>query len=137
MRRAVFSTAGLLCVLAAEPAIAAACEDDITALDAHIKDIAAIAISTSTASKEAAGRREAMAEEAKKRGVPPTALPGGPEPGTSEATAVEQAARAGGGGTGVMEAKAALNRARDLARKGDEAGCLRALADAKRALDKP
>ena len=137
MKSAVLLTAGLLCVLAAGPVIAAACADDITALDTHIKDKATTAISTSTASKEVASRREAMAEEAKKRGVPPTALPGGPEPGTSEATAVEQAAQAGGGGTGVMEAKAALNRARELAKKGDEAGCVSALAEAKRALDKP
>jgi hypothetical protein len=36
-----------------------------------------------------------------------------------------------------MEAKAALNRAREFAKKGDEAGCVSALAEAKRALDKP
>jgi hypothetical protein len=137
MKPAVFLAAGLFCVLAAGPVLSAACADDVAALDSHIKDMATIAISASTASKEAAGRREATAEEAKKRGVPPTALPGGPEPGTSEATAVEQAARAGGGGTGVMEAKAALNRAREFAKKGDEAGCVSALAEAKRALDKP
>ncbi|MGV7029619.1 hypothetical protein [Methylobacterium symbioticum] len=137
MKPAVCLAAGSFCFLAVGPVVAAGCVDDVTALDNHIKDMAKTAISTSTASKEAAGRREAMAEEAKKRGVPPAALPGGPEPGTSEATAVEQAAQAGGGGTGVMEAKAALNHARELANKGDDAGCVGALAEAKRALDKP
>ncbi|MGY2050672.1 hypothetical protein [Methylobacterium sp. JK268] len=118
--------AALLGTLAAAPAMAA-CEQDIAAFEPSLSDQTRDVISTSTASKEVSSRREAQGEAAKAEGVPPSALPKGPEPGSGESQAAAQA----GAGTGVMEARASLNRAREAARKGDESGCRKALDEAK------
>ncbi|MFE1602152.1 hypothetical protein [Methylobacterium sp. ID0610] len=118
--------AGLLWGLAVLPA-AAACEQEIAAFEPRLADQTRDVISTSTASKEVSSRREAQGEAAKNENVPPSALPKGPEAGSGEARAAAEA----GTGTGAMEARASLNRAREAAKKGDEAGCLQALNQAK------
>lgn len=119
--------AGLLWALAALPAAAASCEQEIAAFEPRLSEQTRDVISTSTASKEVSSRREAQGEAAQARNVPPSTLPKGPEPGSGEARAAAEA----GTGSAAMEARASLNRARDLAGKGDEAGCMQALNQAK------
>ncbi|ACA20348.1 conserved hypothetical protein [Methylobacterium sp. 4-46] len=123
--------AAMLAALAAAPALAASCEQDIAALEPRLSAQTRDVISTSTASKEVSSRREAQGEAARSGNVPPSALPKGPEPGSGEAKAAAEA----GTGTGAMEARASLNGAREAARKGDEAGCRQALDRARAQLD--
>ncbi|MBY0298772.1 MAG: hypothetical protein K2X71_22505 [Methylobacterium sp.] len=119
--------AGLIGTLAALPAAAASCEQEIAALEPRLSEQTRDVISTSTASKEVSSRREAQGEQAQARNTTPSALPKGPEPGSAEAKAAAEA----GTGTGVMQARASLNQAREAAKKGDEAGCRKALGEAR------
>jgi hypothetical protein len=123
-----------LILLAAAPAAAGPCTEEIARLDGQLQERARAAISTSTGSKEVAAARESRAVEARDRDVPVTAIPTAPAPGTPEASATAEAADAGAGGDRIMSAKATLNRARALDRDGDERGCNDALAEARRQL---
>lgn len=126
--------AGLLSVLAG-PALAGACGTEIDALEPRLTEKGRETIAASSGGKEVASRREAQAEAATERGTSPSALPKGPAPGSAETKATTDVAKAGGG-TGVMEARASLNRARELDKKGDEAGCMKAVSDAKEKLER-
>ncbi|WP_298966863.1 hypothetical protein [uncultured Methylobacterium sp.] len=128
--------AGLLIAAIAGPALAASCGAEIAALEPRLDEKSREVIATSSAGKEVASRREAKAEEAAENKVPPTALPSGPAPGSIEAQATAKAAESSGG-TGAMEARASLNRARELEKKGDEAGCLQALGEARKQIGSP
>ncbi|MEH3148031.1 MAG: hypothetical protein PGN34_22440 [Methylobacterium frigidaeris] len=128
--------AGLLVALVAGPAVAASCSAEIAAFEPRLDEKSREVIATSSAGKEVASRREATAEEAAENKVAPSALPSGPSPGSTEAQATAKAAEAGGG-SGAMEARASLNRAREMAKKGDETGCLQALGEARKQLGTP
>jgi hypothetical protein len=127
--------AGVFCLVAAGPAAAATCAEEIAALEGRLREQATAAISSSTGSKEVAASREGRAIEARERDVPVTSLPNAPVPGTPEAEATARAEEAGGGGDRVMQAKATLNRARTLDQQGNSAACSEAVAEAKRQLD--
>lgn len=124
-----------LVAAAAPPVLAASCRDEITALDARLKEEATAAISSTTSSKEVSLSREARAVESRNKDVPVTAVPTAPPAGTPEAKATERAEEAGGAGDRVMQAKALLNRAHTLAGRGDDAGCLATIALAKKQLE--
>ncbi len=115
----------------AGPALAGACSTEISALEPRLTEQGRETIAASSGGKEVASRREAQAEAATEKGTSPSALPKGPAPGSAETQATTDVAKASGGGTGVMEARASLNRARELDKKGDEAGCMKAVSDAK------
>ncbi len=127
--------AGLIAGLAG-PALAGACGTEISSLEPRLDAKGRETIAASSGGKEVASRREAQAEAATEKGTSPSALPKGPAPGSAETQATAEVAKASGGGTGVMEARASLNRARELDKKGDEAGCLKAVSDAKGQMDK-
>ncbi|KMO41834.1 hypothetical protein VQ02_04790 [Methylobacterium variabile] len=127
--------AGLLAGLAG-PALAGACSTEISALEPRLTEKGRETIAASSGGKEVASRREAQAEAATEKGTSPSALPKGPAPGSAETQATADVAKASGGGTGVMEARASLNRARELDKKGDEAGCMKAVSDAREQMDK-
>lgn len=127
--------AGLLVGLAG-PVYAGACSTEISALEPRLTEQGRETIAASSGGKEVASRREAQAEAASEKGTSPSNLPKGPAPGSAETQATADVAKASGGGTGVMEARASLNRARELDKKGDEAGCMKAVSDAKEKMDK-
>ncbi|MGX7705603.1 hypothetical protein [Methylobacterium sp. Gmos1] len=127
--------AGLLAGLAG-PALAGACGTEISSLEPRLDAKSRETISASSGGKEVASRREAQAEAAAEKGTSPSTLPKGPAPGSTESQATADVAKASGGGTGVMEARASLNRARELDKNGDEAGCMKALSDAREQMDK-
>ncbi|KMO34546.1 hypothetical protein VQ03_23315 [Methylobacterium tarhaniae] len=127
--------AGLLAGLTGQ-ALAGACGTEISALEPRLNEKGRETIAASSGGKEVASRREAQAEAATEKGTSPSSLPKGPAPGSAETQATADVAKASGGGTGVMEARASLNRARELDKKGDEAGCMKALSDAKEQMDK-
>ena len=121
-------------ILAAGPALASSCTDQIAALEARLDEKAETAISTSSSGQGVAGAREGramQAEEESASGEP--AVPFQNE--EQEAQVVQRAAEAGGGGDLIMQAKATLNRARMLDRDGDIAGCEAALAEAQKQLE--
>ena len=72
--------------------------------------------------------------DARNRDVPVSSVPHTGTPDPAEARDTERAEQAGGGGDRVMQAKATLNRAHILNQRGDGAGCLDAIAEAKRQL---
>ncbi|MFH6783050.1 MULTISPECIES: hypothetical protein [Methylobacterium] len=127
--------AGMIACLAG-PAVAGACSTEISSLEPRLTEKGRETIAASSGGKEVASRREAQAEAATEKGTSPSALPKGPAPGSAETQATADVAKASGGGTGVMEARASLNRARELDKKGDEAGCMKAVSDAKEKMDK-
>lgn len=109
-------------LLLAAPVAASPCGERIAALEGRLDKEAEVAISTSSSGQGVAGAREGQAMEG--TGGSPAANPAVPyqrEP--KEAQAVGQAAAAGEGGDKVMQAKAALNRARALDQQGDAQGC--------------
>jgi hypothetical protein len=114
---------------------ASPCGGEIAALEARIDEAAEAAISTSSGGQGVAGAREGKALEAERRDAP-VREPAAPyQKEGKEAQAVEQAATAAaGGGDGILQAKAALNRARTLSLKGD-ATCREAVAEATALLD--
>ncbi|GJD52456.1 hypothetical protein OPKNFCMD_5221 [Methylobacterium crusticola] len=133
MKAALILAAGLLGTACAGPALAAACGAEISALEPRLTEQGRASIAASTGGKEVASRREAKAEEANEKGTSPAA---GAQPGSGDAQATSQMAQSSGGGTGVMEARASLNRARELDKKGDEAGCMKAVSEAREQMGK-
>ncbi len=114
----------------AGPAAAGPCMDRITALEGRLDKEAEVAISTSSGGQGVAGAREGQAMEG--TGGSPAADPAVPyQREGKEAQAVGQAAAAGEGGDKVMQAKAALNRARALDQQGDAQGCEQQVAQAE------
>jgi hypothetical protein len=118
-------------LLAAVPALASPCTDEITALEARLNEVAETAGALSTGGQAVAASRESRAmQSAGGATAPGPALP--PEPQDTRAT--QKAAEAGGGGDRAMQAKATLNRARTLDTQGDAGGCRSAVAEARRQL---
>lgn len=85
------------------------------------------AISTSSGGQAVAGARQAQAIEGDEEGLEEPVVPVQNE--AEEAIAIEQAEEAGDGGEAVIEARAALQEAREMAEGGDEQACLKALDD--------
>ena len=116
----------------AGPGMASPCADQIGALDARLSETATAAASASSGGQAVAAAREVQARDARNenRPVGAPAVPFQAE--GREAQATQRAAEAGGGGDRVMQAKATLNRARTLDAQGDGAGCMEAVAEARR-----
>jgi hypothetical protein len=127
--------AGVLLVLSPAPVAASSCAKEIAALNHRIKDMATLAISISTASKEVAAAREAKAIEAREMGRREPSPPSAPAVEGPEVEALKQAEAAGAGGDRVMQAEALLHRAQALEQEGNSVGCMEAVAEAKRRLD--
>ena len=128
--------AGVFCAaLAAGAAAASPCTDQIAPLEARLNETGRAAVAASSGGQAVAAAREAQAMEARdqgeKAGAP--AVPFQAE--SRERQATQQATEAGGGGDRVMQAKATLNRARSLDAQGNNAGCMEAVAEAKREID--
>jgi len=132
MKRGIEAAALSVALLAVATGSAAAspCGEAIARLEARIDEAAEVAISTSSGGQGVAGAREGKALDAEKRDVPvrEPAVPYQKE--GNETRAVQQAAEAAAGGDGILQAKAALNRARVLDQKGD-AACHDALNEAE------
>jgi hypothetical protein len=127
------AVAGAFCALAyAGPGIASPCADQIGALDARLNETATAAASASSGGQAVAAAREVQAMEARNENRPAGAPAVPFQAEGREAQATQRAAEAGGGGDRVMQAKATLNRARTLDAQGDGAGCMEAVAEARR-----
>lgn len=118
----ILLAAGL--ALVAGPA-AADCADRITFLEEVLDESAKLAISASSGGQGVAGAREAQAiseEDAEDEAVPYQ-----DEPEALEA--VEEAEEAGDGGDDILQARAHLSEARNLADEGDEEACITQVRD--------
>ena len=129
------AAAGASCALAAGQAPASPCTDQIGALEARLNETAAAAASASSGGQGVAAAREAQAMEARNENRPVSPPPATPfQAEGREAQATQRAAEAGGGGDRVMQAKATLNRARNLDQQGNAQGCMEAVGEARRQL---
>ena len=128
--------AGVFCALfAGTAATASPCTDQIAPLDARLSEVGRAAVSASSGGQGVAAAREAQAMEARDQGekAGQPAVPFQAE--SQERQATQRATEAGGGGDRVMQARATLNRARTLDAQGNSAGCMEAVAEAKREID--
>lgn len=128
--------AGALALAAASPALASPCLDRIAALEKRVDDAGEAAASTSTGGQGVAAARESQAMQSRNQGSAATAsnVPPFQDP-SREAQATRRAANeALGGGDQAIQARALLNEARALDKKGDNAGCLAKIADVERRL---
>ncbi|MBL6455397.1 hypothetical protein JMJ55_08695 [Belnapia sp. T6] len=117
--------------LCAGPALASPCTDQADALDRQLSGTADAAVSASSGGQGVAAARESQAVQPPPGNQP--APPSGPfQSPPREAQATQRAADAGAAGDRVVQAKATVNRARELAGRGDEAACLGAIAEARR-----
>lgn len=81
------------------------------------------AIAASSAGQAVAGARQAQVDDGAEEPAVPVQEP------AEEAEALEQADEAGDAGRRVIAARAALQGAREMAERGDEQACFRALDD--------
>ena len=113
-------------LLMAGPALAQDCAGRIENFERALDRAAGEAISASSGGQAVAGAREAQAmedpEEATEDPVPF-------QEETEEAAEVEEAEEAGDGGERVIQARTALQNARELSENGDEQACSEALDD--------
>ena len=117
------SLAATATLLLAGPALAQDCAGRIDTFE-RVLDLAADeAISASSGGQAVAGAREAQAMETPEEGVED------PVPFQEEPAEVEEAEDAGDGGERVIQARTALQNARELAESGDDAGCAEAIND--------
>ena len=86
------------------------------------------AAAASSGGQAVAAAREGQASQPGSRNEPTVPF----QDPAREAQATRQAAEAGGGGTGMAEARAALNQARTLDQQGNASGCMEAVAEAER-----
>jgi hypothetical protein len=123
------AAAGAFCaLLAAASASASPCGDRIAALEKRLDEGTAGAAAASSGGQAVAAAREGQASQPGRSGEP--AMPF--QDPAREAQATRRAAEAGGGGIGMTEARATLNRARVLDGRGDAAACMEAVAEAER-----
>ena len=108
-------------------ALAHDCLDRIGEIEGLLDTVSERAISTSSGGQAVAGARQAQAVEGDAEDVEEPVVPVQEEP--EEAAAIEEAAEAGDAGERVIEARAALKDAREMAEGGDEEACLKALDD--------
>ena len=131
--RAVLTFLGL--AMLAGPALASPCTDQIAALERQVSGAGAEAAAASSGGQGVAAARESQAVQPPPANQP--APPSGPfQSQPREAQATQRAAEAGAGGDGVVQARAKLNEAREQAGRGDEAGCLASLAEARRQVNR-
>jgi hypothetical protein len=130
MRPATLLLSGFLCSFSAISAAASPCGDGIRALEVRIDEAASKSISVSTAGKAVAASREGQGEQMEGHAAQ-AATPEQSSEGLDAKTA--QSAQLGGGDN-VMQARATLNRARELDKDGNAAACQEALAEAQRQL---
>jgi hypothetical protein len=131
MRPAVLLFSGFLCGFSAIPAAAASpCGDGIRAFEVQVDDAASKSISVSSAGKAVAASREGQGEQQEGRPAEAAA----PKPSSSGLDAKTAQSAQLGGGDNVMQARATLNRARELDREGNAEACQEALAEAQRQL---
>ena len=120
------SLAATATLLLAGPALAQDCAGRIDTFERVLDRAAGEAISASSGGQAVAGAREAQAMETPEDGVEDP-VPFQEEP--EEAAEVEEAEDAGDGGERVIQARTALQNARELAESGDDAGCTEAMDD--------
>ncbi|NDV89415.1 hypothetical protein GTW51_22455 [Aurantimonas aggregata] len=126
MQRIKLFTAAAAAILLAGPAQAYQCAERIDDLERLLDAAASQAISASSGGQAVAGAREAQAmAESDEASEDPVPFQDEPE----ETEAVEEAEAAGDGGEEVIEARTALQGARELAKSGDEDACLKAVDD--------
>ena len=131
--RAALTLLGL--AMLAGPALASPCTDQIAALERQVSGAGAEAAAASSGGQGVAAARESQALQPPPANQP--APPSGPfQAAPREAQATQRAAEAGAGGDGVVQARARLNEARERAGRGDEAGCLAGLAEARRQMNR-
>lgn len=118
------SLAAAAAVLVAGPALAHDCAGRIDGFERLLDRAAGHSISASSGGQAVAGAREAQAMENTEEALEDP-VPFQEEP--EAAIKVEQADDAGEGGVRVIEARTALQDARELAESGDEEGCSEAL----------
>jgi hypothetical protein len=132
MLRKRLMAAGAFCALAAGPVLASPCTDQIDALERRLNDTGATAAAASSGGQGVAAAREAQAMEARDENRPAGAPAVPFQAEGREAQATQRATEAGGGGDRVMQAKATLNRARSFDAQGNGAGCMEAVAEARK-----
>jgi hypothetical protein len=122
-------------LLASGPVLGSPCGDRIAALEGRIDRATANAVASSSGGQGVAAARQGQADQAAGGAAPATPPVPFQETGR-EADATRRAAEAGGGGE-VVQARAALNRARALDTGADAASCLDSVAEAERLLAAP
>jgi hypothetical protein len=113
--------------LAGLPAAASPCGDRIAALERRLDEGTAGAAAASSGGQGVAAAREGQASQPGTRNEPTVPF----QNPAREAQATRQTAEQGGGGTGMAEARAALNRARTLDQQGNASGCMEAVTEAE------
>jgi hypothetical protein len=128
--RILTRTVSTLCMLtaAAFPAFASPCSDRIAALERRLDEGTAGAAAASSGGQAVAAAREGQASQPGTRNEPTTPF----QDPAREAQATRRTAEEGGGGTGMAEARAALNRARTLDQENNASGCMEAVTEAER-----
>jgi hypothetical protein len=132
----------LLCAVIVSPlfggaAMASACSDRISALEARIDEAAETTASVSSGGQGVAAARESQALQARNESAPiaPATVPPF-QSQAREAQATREAAETGGGDR-VMQARATLNAARTLHEQGQGEACLERVSEAERQLGGP
>ncbi len=133
--RVASTTGAVIYLLCAGSALASPCMDRIAALQTRLDEASEAAASASSGGQGVAAARESQAMQSRNRNAPiePQTVPPF-QSGAKEAEATRDAAKAGGGGDRVMQARAQLNEARSLDERGDGAGCLALVERAERQL---
>jgi hypothetical protein len=127
--RLILAALGGLCtILPAVPALGSPCGDRIAALERRLDEGTARAAAASSGGQAVAAAREGQASQPGTRNEPRMPF----QDPAQESHATRQAAEVGGGGTGMAEARAALNQARTLDQQGNAPGCMEAVVEAER-----
>ncbi len=122
MNKTRITAAAIAASLLAGPALAHDCAGRIDEFERLLDTAAEMAISASSGGQAVAGAREAQAvEDTERSEVVPV------QDETDEVEAVEEADEAGNGGEKVIEARAALQQARELADEGQDEACAEAV----------
>src|SRR5215213_7263550 len=130
MRYFVMIAVSSLLTIAAVPALASPCEDQIRALEARVDDASSRAAALSGGGQGVAASRESQAMQADAQKSPSGTVQRLPEHDVKATSAVTPLA----GGDKPMKAKTALDRARTLDWEGNATGCSEAVAEARREL---
>lgn len=110
---------------AAGPALAHDCAGQIDEFEQVLDEAAEEAIAASSGGQAVAGAREAQAMDESGEQLEEPVVPF--QEAREEAEAVEEADEAGDGGAQIIEARTALQDARQMAEDGDETACRDAL----------
>ncbi|MBB4004639.1 hypothetical protein [Aurantimonas endophytica] len=124
MTRIELFTVAATALLLAGPAHAYTCAERIADLERLLDVAASQAISASSGGQAVAGAREAQAMAESDEG---DEAPVPFQDEADETAAIEETDAAGDGGEELIEARTALQGARDLAESGDEDACVKAV----------